>query len=68
MIIWPDLQLPPINLWSLPYANQSRRFGVGMEKCNISQSGQSGNQGNRGGFRPTYSQSADLWATIKAHR
>lgn len=26
MITWPDLKLPPINLWSLPYANQSRRF------------------------------------------
>jgi hypothetical protein len=30
MISWPDLQLPPINLWSLPFnGNYSMNIGLG---------------------------------------
>lgn len=68
MISWPDLQLPPINLWSLPYVNQSRRREFGMEERSIPKSGQSRDTGNRKWIRSAHSQSTNLWATIQTYR
>lgn len=68
MISWPDLTFGPINLWSLPYVNQSRRLGTRMEECGISKSGQSRDTGNRKWIRSAHSQSTNLWATIQTYR
>lgn len=68
MIEWPDLKLPPINLWSLPYVNQRRPQRLGMEGSSLSKPRQSGDQRNRGRTRSTHTQSTNLWATIKTYR
>ena len=67
-IRWPEFIFPPINLWSAPYANKSRCWGVGMEECCIPKPRPDRDTGNSQWLRSTHTQSEYIWSTLKTYR